>query len=196
MTGKTPLNARLWERDPNDWYVEPSWCDDALFRQESFSGAIYDPFCGMGRVLDAAARAGYATLGTDLFMRCGVEQRHHVFKWDAQGSPFDLGCDIVTNPPYKNLAATVASLLACTRGKLAVLVESRRANGDKFSRWLETQPVKAIYDVSPRPSMPPGAVIVGEGKDPSGGTQDFRWIVFDHRYNGPRLHGWVRRNQG
>jgi hypothetical protein len=50
--------SHLWARDPDDWYVEPRWCDDALFAAIKFEGAIVDPCCGLGRILDAAKDAG------------------------------------------------------------------------------------------------------------------------------------------
>ena len=68
----------------------------------------------------------------------------------------------------------------------------RRLNA---ARWLASTPLSRIYLLSPRPSMPPGHVILA-GEEPGGGKQDFVWLVWDHEHQGlPELH-WLCRDHG
>jgi hypothetical protein len=69
LFGATSRNSHIWERDANDWYVEPDWCSRRLFEEENFRGEIYDPNCGLGRVLRSAKDAGYAVRASDIVIR-------------------------------------------------------------------------------------------------------------------------------
>lgn len=33
--------AHIWERDPNDFYVEEEWCSARLFAEEHFANSIF-----------------------------------------------------------------------------------------------------------------------------------------------------------
>lgn len=64
---KRALNAHLWTRHPDDWYVEEHWVDHRLFEHERFEGSVCDPACGLGRIVQAAqlARFGRTAWGQD-----------------------------------------------------------------------------------------------------------------------------------
>ena len=67
-----PLRKReshLWERDEHDWYVEPEWCSQRLFEKEIFLGEVFDPACGLGRIVIEARNAGLSAGGMDLVDR-------------------------------------------------------------------------------------------------------------------------------
>ena len=42
MTKKAKM-AHVWERDPLDWYQEPTSATEALLTVESFVGGVWDP---------------------------------------------------------------------------------------------------------------------------------------------------------
>jgi hypothetical protein len=44
----------IWSRHPEDFYCEPEWCSTRLFATEHFEGAIVDPSCGLGRIVEVA----------------------------------------------------------------------------------------------------------------------------------------------
>lgn len=191
---KIKKDAHLWARDPDDWYVEPLWASRALFAAETFEGTIVDPACGMGRILDAAKEAGYRTASFDIKDR-GVGKRHaHAFTvadfFESTGS-LD---NIVSNPPYKYGDAFLAHAIRRSRRKTALLLRAQWANSAKRSAWLATLPLSRVLMLTPRPSMPPGAVVVAhKGKDPSGGQQDYAWYIFEHGFTGTPSFGWARR---
>lgn len=188
---KTLKNAPLWERDPDDWYVEPAWCSDALFAVEPFEGVVCDPCCGMGRILDAAARAGHATFGSDIVDR-GASKRHSFGVVSFVDWPMAVD-NIVCNPPYKFGDDFVQRVVDGALRKSAVLLRAQWANAGTRSRWLESLPLRRVLMLTPRPSMPPGAVILHDGKDPSGGRQDYAWFVFERDFVGSPSFGWARR---
>lgn len=190
---KTPKEAHLWARDPDDWYVEPSWCSKALFAKEFFTGEIVDPACGMGRILDSAKAAGYITRGIDIKLRGTIASRHAICLGDFREmkGPFE---NIVCNPPYKYDDEFVKWAVNNCRRKIALLLRAQWANAAGRSAMLERMPLRRVLMITPRPSMPPGKVVVANGgKDPSGGTQDYAWFIFDHAYDDEPGFGWIRR---
>jgi hypothetical protein len=52
-----------------------------------------------------------------------------------------------------------------------------------------------VYLLTPRPSMPPGQVIL-RGEEPGGGKQDFVWLVFSQQHKGPPELRWLHRDGG
>jgi hypothetical protein len=184
-----PLAAHMWRKESNGFYVEPQWCSERLFAVEKFAGAIHDPACGIGRIAEAARHAGYTTYATDLVDR-GYAHFH--------GCADFLQCDrphannIVTNPPFNRVAQFVKHALILTNGagKVAVIMLVRRLNA---AHWLANTPLARVYLLSPRPSMPPGHVILA-GEKPGGGRQDFCWLVFAHRHSGPPELRWLHRD--
>lgn len=187
---KTRKNAHLWMRHPDDWYVEPDWCNDALFAKIGFQGLVVDPCCGFGRILDAAARAGLPTLGCDIADR-GARSRHDFKLADFFGQKRRVP-NIACNPPYKYDDRFVAEAVARSERLTAVLLRAQWANGGARSRWLESLPLRWVLALSPRPSMPPGTVLEA-GISPGSGTTDYSWFVFERGYSGAPSFGWARR---
>lgn len=185
-----PLRKReshLWERDPNDWYVEPEWCSARLFVMEQFVGTIWDPACGMGRILAGARAAGLPAIGTDLIDRgCGAGGVDFL-KLDEHPP------NIVSNPPFSLAEKFVIRALNLTQRKVAMLLPANWVQGDTRSRWLETTPLARVLFITPRPSMPPGTVVAAGGT-PGNGTTDYAWFIWSrgHRY-APTI-GWLRRD--
>lgn len=195
---KRQKNAHLWARDPDDYYVEPFWCNVALFEKIHFEGDIVDPCCGSGRILDAAAAAGYKVLGMDAHDR-GAGLRHpfmqlNFFNEVGSEGPWP---NIVCNPPYKYGEEFVKQAYDRTLGRLAVLLNMQWANAggrSGRSRWLESMPLEYVLALSPRPSMPPGSVIEA-GVQAGGGKTDYAWFIMRRGHRGPPEFGWVHRKK-
>lgn len=98
---------------------------------------------------------------------------------------------IVSNPPYKHAQAFAGAALQ-KASKVALLLPLDWLSGDKRSRWLETTPLETVWVLTPRPSMPPGAVIVA-GVEPGGGEEDFAWFVWQAGYAGSPRIKWLHR---
>ena len=188
-----PLRKReshLWERDPQDWYVEPEWCSARLFAVENFEGMIWDPSCGTGRITVSGRAAGHRVMQSDIANR-GVDFQLG-FQLDFLTT--DERCDnIVSNPPFGIAAKFVAHALDLAERKVAMLLPAKWIQGEKRARWLATTPLRRIWFLCPRPSMPPGAAIRA-GEKPGGGTVDFAWFVWERGYTGCPEIGWLHRD--
>jgi hypothetical protein len=180
---KREKHAHLWARDPDDWYVEPSECSAALFAMETFCGEVWDPACGLGRIVDEAIRAGHRAVGTDIVCRsqhCGSTVDF------LSTSPDGRFVNIVSNPPFKIAEDFVrhALTMVMSGGKVAMILPIVWLAGFSKKRyWLPTSPLRRVYPISPRPSMPPGAVIEA-GIRPGNGEKDYAWFVWQNGHPG------------
>lgn len=184
-----PLRKRdshLWSRDPHDWYCEPPWVSERLFAAERFESAVWDPACGLGRIVTAARAAGIEAFGTDIVDR-GLGTEEVDFLDCDSGEP-----NIVCNPPFGIAEKFVAHALSLADRKVAMLLPANWVQGDKRSRWLETTPLRRVWFITPRPSMPPGAAIAA-GLKPGNGTTDYAWFVWLRGYDGAPEVRWLRR---
>lgn len=202
MSEARAKNAKIWERDPDDWYVEPSWVSKRLFETVDFVGKVVDPCCGMGNIVKSALSLGISAEGRDLRDRSQLiidagftpppnfSQQNFM---DGEG----YVDNVVFNPPFGLINEApypfIEHALDVARYSVAVMVQTMWVMGDKRSRWLETKPVRKVLLITPRPSMPPGRVILA-GDKPGGGTQDYCWVIFERGYRGPRELGWLHKN--
>lgn len=176
-------DAHIWERDQHDWYIEPEECSRGLFAVEDFSGRVWDPACGIGRIVKSARSAGLAAFGTDVVSRGPLCERQMDFLFQS----IDIGFDhIVSNPPFKYAEEFVQKAISSVPngGKVGMLLPLVWVTGFSSKRdWLPSSPLKALLPISPRPSMPPGAVVMS-GEKVGNGTKDFAWLVWQRGYTG------------
>jgi len=180
------VNAHVWEREEHEHYVEPYWCSNRLFEEERFDGGIWDPCCGFGRIPDGAIMAGIGGIGTDLVDR----------GYRRLGGTIDfMKCDhifapnIVCNPPF-DIAPAFAQRALMVPGKVAMIFPTARLNA---AHWLRGTPLKRVWLMTPRPSMPPGHTIAA-GKKPGGGKMDYCWLVWEHGHEGCAELRWLQRD--
>ena len=178
---------RLWDRHPEDWYVEPDWVNDCLFRHEEFIGRIHDPACGVGRIVRAARRAGHRATGSDIVTRA---RGFKVGSFFEQTRPVE---NICCNVPFRFAMAFTGHALNLAERKVALLLPTAWINGEARSRWLSKTPLKRVWHITPRPSMPPGEVVMKATQSISNGTTDYSYFVWEHGYTGEPLTGWLRR---
>ena len=193
--GRRDKAAGIWARDPYDWYVEPEWASAALFSREPFEGAVLDPACGLGRIVIEARRAGHEAAGCDIVDRsvaCTVVADFFADDWLGRDTGAGIS-NIVCNPPFGRSDDFVRLALMRTKHKVALLLPATWHFGSKRAKWLEETPLRRVFALTPRPSMPPGAVILA-GEKPGGGTKDFAWYVWEHGYVGPWQGGWLHRD--
>lgn len=192
-----PLRKRdshLWARHPEDYYIEPYWVSDELFKAELFAGTVWDPACGSGRILMMATKHGYDIIATDLVDRGFPHTRVMDFRNSKGGhaNGMELLCDIVSNPPFGIARAFAERALEIKPHKVALMLPVGWVLGQERSLWLEKTPLKAVYFICPRPSMPPGPVIEA-GVSPGNGTSDFAWYVWETGHMSPPEVRWIRR---
>jgi hypothetical protein len=191
-----PLHAHRWPRDDEGWYVEPRWCSERLFAVEKFEGPILDPACGLGRIVEAAIKAGHLARGSDIVKRSPIcEVRADFLEGNILGP-----ANIVCNPPFStprcaDLAQRfVERALRIAAGKVAMLLPAKWLFGDERSRWLEKTPLAKIWLLTPRPSIPPGDLIEAGGLA-TGGREDFAWLVWEPGYVFAPALMWLRKDR-
>lgn len=187
------IKAHAFERQAEEHYVEPEWADRVLFENEPFTGAIFDPCCGFGRIPEAARAAGLAAFGMDIVDRGfpGVALGSFL---EVDGKLPNVVPNVVMNPPF-NLAREFIER-ACeltVHGKVAAILQARRLNA---AHWMRALPLARIWMLTPRPSMLPGHLIAA-GQEAGGGIPEYCWVVFDRNYHWPSpLFGWLHRDRG
>jgi hypothetical protein len=179
-----PRASHIWPRNMADWYIEPKWCSARLFEAETFFGSIHDPACGAGRIVDAARAHGHEATGADL-----VDRGFGFAVQDFALTTTPIA-NAIFNPPFGIARQFVEHALELTAHKVAVLFPVARLNA---ARWLTHTPLRRIWLLTPRPSMPPGETIM-RGERPGGGKVDFAWLVFEQGFQGEPVIGWLHRN--
>lgn len=220
MGSSKPKDAKLWAREPNDWYVEPEGVWEAFLKVDGFPETISvcDPWAGIGRAIKALAAHGYQWKAADILNRVPPGDDFNVTIADFMAPDWrekviGLGaCNYMGNPPFKlvnpkgyrwdgHLEAYQRTpllldlVLHRMTHKAALLLPGRFiCSSGKRAKFLERTPLKTVYWIVPRPSMPPGPVIMA-GESPGGGEQDFCIAVWDHgRQSAPRgavEHRWL-----
>jgi hypothetical protein len=66
--------AHIFARADHDFYVEPEWCSERLFAAKPFNGPVHDPACGLGRIVEAATKAGHLASRSDIVERSESER--------------------------------------------------------------------------------------------------------------------------
>lgn len=203
--------AHVWERQAEDWYVEPEWVWRRLFEQRGFESGmtVLDPACGLGTCVEAAAASGLHALGSDIVPRWEArEGRRGLYAvsnflmpnfaeggWPVHKSPgWQFPDAICSNPPFKDAQEFATLALKRSVSSVCLILPSKWAQGTKRARWLETTPLQRILFICPRPSMPPGQVIVA-GQKPGNGTTDFAVFWWLRGYAGVPQVGWLHRDE-
>lgn len=203
-----PRQASVWQKHPDNWYVEEPWCPKRLFEEIRFQGAVHDPCCGQGTIVYAAAFAGYPFSCSDIANRwTKAPDGFSITRYQDDTRMHD---NIVTNPPFddvnkgetrETMPPFLTWALSHARNQVALLVPFKWFAGDARSRLLETTPLSRILVLTPRPSMPPGDALLdmlAHGEEPGGGKEDFAWAIFDLQNRdylyGPRF-GWLHRDK-
>jgi hypothetical protein len=145
----------------------------------------------MGTITVAAAWKGYTTAASDIVSRGGFldgapKRQRDFFSIKER-------CDnIVTNPPLDLVQEFIGHALGLARGKVVAIFPTARLNA---ARWLRITPLRRVWLMTPRPSMPPGETILA-GKKPGGGKVDYCWLVFDDSWQGgPTAIDWLHRDR-
>lgn len=189
--GKKSKASHIWEKAEHEWYVEPLWTSARLFDVEMFDGPICDPCCGGGNVLASALEAGHAVDGYDVVDR-GCPHLTSTRDFLTSALP---AANFVTNPPFEQIDQFALHALRLAHRKVAMICPTRRLNA--AGRWLAGTPLYRVWMLTPRPSMPPGAEfqrLQALGKEPSGGTMDFCWLVWLRGYEGSPEIRWLHRD--
>lgn len=184
------LRSKSFERQKDDWYPEPAWCVELLAAAEPFADTIWDPCCGKGTIPGVFQARGKTVIGHDKVWRgWGPKPARGVGIDFLAGKPLKASGDIVMNPPYKVLQEFIEQAMRTGAGKIAVLTRTSFLASRRRYQWFVDLPVKRVWILSDRPSMPPGDVAV----EAKGGMSDYCWIIIQPGWDKePRLN-WLAR---
>jgi len=174
-------------RDPDEWYIEPEDCVEQLFQRHGsrIKGKIWDPCAGRGTIPTVARRHGFLTFATDLRDRQALGIKGVSGGVDFLAPNFTFfeidARNFIFNPPFGrgNLArAFIRRALEAKPDFLAVLLPAPMMFGRASNElYVFTKPA-FLHPLVPRPSMPPGQLLV-EGKvEATGGKEDYFWAVW------------------
>ncbi len=173
---KVLRKSHIWEKEKDSFYVEPEWCSARLFRVEKFLCPIWDPACGSGRIVRAARQSGYTAIGSDLVKRWDEAQESNFLEVTPLSEDMSGKFDIVSNPPFHKIDEFVRKGYEYTKEKACFLLPLAWMAGNTRSTWLEILGLRTVWVLCPRPSMPPGHVVLSDGHV-GGGTKDFAWCI-------------------
>jgi hypothetical protein len=188
-----PRAAHIWAKAADGFYVEPSWCVSKLFEFEPFECRnIWDPACGWGTVTTTARRFGFTVYGSDIVDRGQHRLGRNFRELDFFSvSRLPDSTAIVCNPPYDLIEEFAVHACELDPVKVAMLMPLRRIPA--AGRWLRQLPLKRIWVLTPRPSIPPGEHIAA-GYKATGGSQDFAWLIFERGCRGEARMCWLNRD--
>ncbi len=186
-----PKAAHLWERHPDDFYIEERFASALLFAAERFDGVVHDPACGSGNIVLSAICAGVEAFGTD------IAPRHNGKRVWWRGTRDFLGgatppCDnFVFNPPFNRDVDFIKQALVLARRKVAAFLPANWTCGAAHARFLRGTPLAARYDIAPRPRIKPAGVVLADAKPLQ--RQDFAWFVWEIDRTAPPTFGVLIR---
>lgn len=201
--------AHIYKRHPDDWYVEESWVSARFFALfgHKIDAPLLDPFCGFGQIVLNARAAGIEARGSDikprwrryeafrpsherLFRTCDFLNGHWPPKASGKsGKAYEEPQVIMGNPPFRKVHACYEAAIA-RASHVIFLLPATWVCGAETSAWLETTPLKCVYPLGPRASMPPGDYILA-GNKPQGGRADHAWYEWQRGIT-PFAHGGRR----
>lgn len=170
-----------YDRDGDDWYIEPAWSVLSLRARIPFVGQIHDPCCGMGTIPKVMG-------GT------GADIKDRGFGYPQQDYLQDTAVydNIVTNPPYGIAQSIIEHALRHTRYRVVALVQTKFLSAQRRYRLFTANPVEKVLVFSRRPSMPPGKMLQEHGEKIRGnGSIDFCWVVWQHGNTAPPEIDWI-----
>lgn len=180
MNAPRVKNARLFERDPFAWYVEPTRATEALLSVERFSGQVHDPCCGQGNIVETLRGAGLDAIGTDIVRRTTAPW--FLGELDFLQPLAISAPNIAMNPPFfraSGAEAFIRKALSLAKGKVAAFVDIRFiAGADRASGLFAENCPHRIWIVTPRVSCPPGSYLAA-GNKAGGGSADWAWLIWD-----------------
>lgn len=178
------MRASGYERNADDWYVEPAWAVDSLIQAErKFVGTVLDPCCGGGNIVTRLEMAGIRAFGGDIKPRWSRAVIHS-FDGSLEGYQPD---SVVSNPPYNLAREFIDCALKHTTDRVCVLLRLAFLEGMKRREWFGTVPLARVWVSSRRMSMPPG----GSDVPAKGGAVAYAWFVFEHGHRGPAQIGFL-----
>lgn len=179
------LGGRAPGRHPDDFYATPAWVTNGILPHLPTAGAIVEPSCGDGAILDRLCASLPRKVGGIFGVELNVERARQAqdrcarravvikadyLEWAKRPTVEDIGL-IIGNPPFayalEFVEASIA-LAAPTRGTVAMLLRLAFLESQERASFHEAHPAD-LYPLASRPSFTP------DGKTDSAA---YAWLVW------------------
>lgn len=167
----------------DDFHETPRCAIEALLAVETFTGAIWEPACGLGAISDVLIERGHPVVSTDLVARGYGIGRIDFLMELAPRAP-----NIVTNPPFKLALSFAQRACDLSSGKVALLLRLSWLEGISRGHLFDNSPFARLWVFRRRLPMMHRVGYVGTE---SSNTLAFAWFVWDHDHSGPATIGWL-----
>ncbi len=179
-------------REEDDFYATDPDAIDKLLTVETPKKKIWECAAGAGHLAKRLRNFGYEVYATDIKNR-GYEHLYNQNFLEADRLPFDDGCDILTNPPYKYAKEFVIKALELLHV------------GDRCYMFLKLQFLEGIarYEEIFRQTPPKDVYVFrkrilcaknGEFermKLGGGSAVAYAWFVWEKGYEGTTTLSWI-----
>jgi hypothetical protein len=169
-------------RQRDDFYPTPPEGTRALLQVERFEGPIWEPACGNGAISRVLIEAGYTVTSSDLIDRGYGEPRvDFLLEWRPRAP------NVVTNPPFNQVAGFIRQALRLSTGKVALLLRVQCLEGIERCRIYQSSPLARVWVFSRRLQIWRN----GEATSSGSGMMAFAWFVWDRAHHGNPSLGWL-----
>lgn len=181
------------EREINDYYATDPIAIDKLLSVEDLNKNIWECACGAGHLSTRLKEKGYNVWSTDI-----IDRNYRYFNGiqdflTTETLPYEGGCDIVTNPPYKFAKAFVLKAIdilpmgnkACFFLKLTFL-----EGKDRYANLFSKYPPKTIYIFSERIMCAKNGEFE-RMKEGGGSAVAYAWFVWEKGFKGKPSIKWI-----
>lgn len=163
------IKAEYLQTDP--------WAIEAILQAEILTRRVVDPCCGDGRMAEAARRAGYEILASDLY-KWGYNNFHGIdFLKDEFNWEHVAGATVFMNPPFSLACEFVDRAMDLGARKIVCFQRSVWRESEDRRKWWELRPPNRIYQCGNRAICWYGTIPKEARK--GGAYQPHSWFVWE-----------------
>jgi len=168
------------DREKDDFYATPQYAVEALLKQETFDGNIWECACGDGALSEILKKNNYDVYSSDLIDRGDGETGIDFLLTNRKAD------NIITNPPFKIANEFTLKAFDITKNKIAMFHKLSYLEGAKRKEQIFNKKyLKNVYVFSKRVTFEKHL-----GKKGSG-MLAFAWFVYDMQYQGLPTLNWI-----
>ena len=169
------------EEEKQFLFSTPWWATSILFKHCAFTGSIWEPACGEGRMSKCieARMPGTKIVSTDL-----IDRGYGIGKIDFLTAPILLGDNIITNPPYSRTlpVAFVKHAIELRPLRCAFLLRTLFLETPRRAEMFQELPPLKVIIIGDR--------VMFDNTEKPGGFWCLSWFVWERDYEGPTLLEW------
>ena len=176
-----------------DGYHTPRVATLALLEREPLFDDVWEPCNGFSRISRVLREKGMRVATSDIYRWHNetMVERDFMDFTDLPGPFRESGCDIVTNPPFRQAQLIIEKAMELLHdgGKLCLLLRLQFLEGRKRRQMFATYPPVRVLVFSYR--LPRMHQFLYTGPRAGGSALAFAWFIFQKGYHGPTTVEWL-----